>query len=232
MKPVIPPELGEYKGYKLYSASTLHHLPFGDCFDYCRLSIAVLRSNGVPAVLDYLPQWGRGFLSHSWFAFLNDNGAFLCSPWGIDSNPGDIFHPWAPIPKIFRYTYSRNPRMEKYMQSAGSTDGTFSLFQKDVTDQYLLTSDPEIPLFPIPYDSKWIYIAAFNNSGWNIVDFGKRHGRKGHFQEMGRRMAYMTFGLSDGRLVPASVKGKVDFPQIGLEKGTTERGIPKVSKSC
>ena len=55
-----------------------------------------------------------------------------------------------------------------------------------------------------PYDSKWIYIAAFNNSGWNIVDFGKRHGRKGHFQEMGRRMAYMTFGLSDGRLVPAS----------------------------
>lgn len=204
MKPVIPPELGEYKGYKLYSASTLHHLPFGDCFDYCRLSIAVLRSNGVPAVLDYLPQWGRGFLSHSWFAFLNDNGAFLCSPWGIDSNPGDIFHPWAPIPKIFRYTYSRNPRMEKYMQSAGSTDGTFSLFQKDVTDQYLLTSDPEIPLFPIPYDSKWIYIAAFNNSGWNIVDFGKRHGRKGHFQEMGRRMAYMTFGLSDGRLVPAS----------------------------
>ena len=30
----------------------------------------------------------------------------------------------------------------------------------------------------------------------------------------------------------AFVKGKVDFPQIGLEKGTTERGIPKVSKSC
>lgn len=29
-----------------------------------------------------------------------------------------------------------------------------------------------------------------------------------------------------------AVKGKVDFPQIGLEKGTTERGIPKVSKSC
>ena len=28
------------------------------------------------------------------------------------------------------------------------------------------------------------------------------------------------------------VKGKVDFPQIGLEKGTTERGVSKVSKSC
>ncbi len=29
-----------------------------------------------------------------------------------------------------------------------------------------------------------------------------------------------------------SVKGKVDFPQIGFEKGTTERGVSKVSKSC
>ena len=33
-----------------------------------------------------------------------------------------------------------------------------------------------------------------------------------------------------GILTDVSVKGKVDFPQIGLEKVTTERGIPKVSK--
>ena len=30
----------------------------------------------------------------------------------------------------------------------------------------------------------------------------------------------------------STVKGKVDFPQIGFEKGTTERGVSKVSKSC
>ena len=29
-----------------------------------------------------------------------------------------------------------------------------------------------------------------------------------------------------------TVKSKVDFPQIGFEKGTTERGVSKVSKSC
>ena len=28
-----------------------------------------------------------------------------------------------------------------------------------------------------------------------------------------------------------TVKGKVDFPQIGFKKGTTERGFSKVSKS-
>ena len=29
-----------------------------------------------------------------------------------------------------------------------------------------------------------------------------------------------------------TVDSKVDFPQIGFEKGTTERGVSKVSKSC
>ena len=33
------------------------------------------------------------------------------------------------------------------------------------------------------------------------------------------------------RLDNEAVKGKVDFPQIGFEKGTTERGFSKVSKS-
>lgn len=34
------------------------------------------------------------------------------------------------------------------------------------------------------------------------------------------------------RIITSTVKGKVDFPQIGFEKGTTERGVSKVSKSC
>ena len=42
------------------------------------------------------------------------------------------------------------------------------------------------------------------------------------------RVNYMGYDVLEYK----DVKGKVDFPQIGLEKGTTERGIPKVSKSC
>ena len=38
-------------------------------------------------------------------------------------------------------------------------------------------------------------------------------------------------GLSDVVRSEPAVKGKVDFPQIGFEKGTTERGFSKVSKS-
>ena len=41
---------------------------------------------------------------------------------------------------------------------------------------------------------------------------------------------YGTKG-NNGVILITTVKGKVDFPQIGFEKGTTERGFSKVSKS-
>ena len=46
---------------------------------------------------------------------------------------------------------------------------------------------------------------------------------------MGLDMTYLAYQSS--QIYASSVKGKVDFPQIGFEKGTTERGFSKVSKS-
>ena len=60
-----------------------------------------------------------------------------------------------------------------------------------------------------------------------------------HSGEISMRKARDVYGkwfidaVNNGRLFPCrvDVKGKVDFPQIGFEKGTTERGFSKVSKS-
>ena len=56
------------------------------------------------------------------------------------------------------------------------------------------------------------------------------------FHQQGKKWYYhLDMKLTGDEFInvcKATVKGKVDFPQIGLEKGTTERGIPKVSKSC
>ena len=43
---------------------------------------------------------------------------------------------------------------------------------------------------------------------------------------------FIELGSSGSVRLSLIVKGKVDFPQIGFEKGTTERGVSKVSKSC
>ena len=55
----------------------------------------------------------------------------------------------------------------------------------------------------------------------------------------GKRKSDLLFVIPRGDLLDAyciavldpGVKCKVDFPQIGFEKGTTERGVSKVSKS-
>lgn len=49
--------------------------------------------------------------------------------------------------------------------------------------------------------------------------------RDAHYLLVGKDVQFIKSGQT-------AVKGKVDFPQIGFEKGTTERGVSKVSKSC
>lgn len=204
IKPYIPANLNEYNGYSLSAASSMYRMPFGDCFDYAALSVAALRSHGVPAVLDYLPQWGRGFLRHAWYAFVNDNGAFLPSEWGVDSDPGTVFHPWRPIPKIYRYCYAPDPFRNYYFECSKLKYSGFTPFQKDVTDWYVSTSDPVVPLFKTISEDDFIYIATFNNDRWNIIDIGVRRGKKGYFKKMGRNNAYMAFGYDGTHLVPVS----------------------------
>lgn len=208
--PNIPLNYAEYKGYRLFAAAAFYRMPFGDCFDYSTLSVAVLRSHGIPAVFDYLPQWGRGFLRHAWFGFMNDNGVFMASEWGLDSDPGTPFHPWRPIPKIYRYSYAPVPARSDYLRNSKYPLDGFSPFEEDVTDWYMSTSDPNVPLFRTDLSDDYLYIAAFNNYRWNPIDVGCRNGRKGAFSKMGRRNAYLVFGHDGSGLVPVSHPFTID----------------------
>ena len=224
IRPNIPPNLAEYKGYKLFGASSIYRLPFGDCFDYTTLAVAALRSHAVPAVFDYLPQWGRGFLSHSWFAFFNDNGDFMSSPWGIDSDPATVFHPWAPIPKIYRHCYAADPFRQEYISRAKYHLPQFTQVQQDVTDQYISTTDPQVPLLDVNLADDYLYIAAFNNFGWNAIDIGSQKNNRACFQKMGRKMAYIVLGFDGRQLVPASLpftiatNGQIQFRKADTTK--------------
>lgn len=236
VRPNIPPNLAEYKGYKLFDASALARLPFGDCYDYTTLAVAALRSHAIPALFDYLPQWGRGYLSHSWFAFLNDNGDFMSSPWGLDSDPASVFHPWSPIPKIYRYCYAADPSRRDYIDHAKHRLPQFTPFQQDVTDQYISTVDPQVPLIDAGLKDDYLYIAAFNNFGWNVIDIGRREGNKACFRKMGRKMAYIAFGFDGRQLIPVSrpftvaTNGQIRFREADttdLNRICVTRKMPK-----
>ena len=71
--------------------------------------------------------------------------------------------------------------------------GTFrNLFIRDVTEQYMQTTDLTVPVkFNADIETHYGYLAAFDNSEWVPLDFGKRDGSKIRFGNIGRTAALL-----------------------------------------
>lgn len=186
------------------SASTIYKLPCGPCNDYVNLAVSTLRSIGLPAVIESLPQWGRHHLGHTWYALWADKGKMMPSAWDLQTNPGNYSFPYERIPKVFRQSYSINRQTEEYFRKSLHKHSTFSVFNQDVTDEYMTTSNLSIPVFDQNISENYVYIALFNGNEWNIVDYGTIEKKCAQFTKMGREVVYIVLGLVDSRLVPIS----------------------------
>lgn len=195
----------DYNGYTLFNSRTLWEIGFGTCENYSLAVAAVMRSKGIPACLESLPQWSYKKTGHGWHTIMNDNGAYLPCPWNLESMPGTVFFPHQKMPKIFRHTYARDPFMEEYFQECKIRLPKFSLFKKDVTGEYVATTDVEVPIETKGLDdNKYAYIATFDTETWNVVYPGKIKNGKVRFENMGRGMAYIVLGCVGDKQIPIS----------------------------
>lgn len=211
--------------YSLLSASTLYKTPFGTCDDYSLLAAAVLRSEGVPVVNEYFPNWGRMKSGHSWYTTLNIDGNVLPFYWGLDSSPGASFFIDDPVPKVYRTSYVVNERNLNYLQTCRHIVFNISAFHKDVTSEYISTSNLSIPVFEeLKNVDNWAYIAVFDNQNWVIVDFGTLKRKKAQFENIGRNILYMVFGYNGFGLKPIS------YPFILHTDGDIQYLIPDDKK--
>lgn len=196
------------KGYSFGAANNMYKITYGECTDYVRLAICVLRSLGLPAMYNYTPQWGRYRAGHDWYTILNDKGELLSSEWDISSDIASVFFPYQRIPKVFRYTYAINRDVEKYLNDA-IWQYPFSVFQKDVTDEHFATSDLEIPvsLNTDRISDKYAYLGIFNGCSidWDILTFGEIKDEKGNVLKTKNNKVY----------VPKRNKLTAYFPKTG-----------------
>lgn len=222
----LTPGFGIYNRspHPLLSADLLPHITFGRCSDYVNLAVLAYRSVGLPAVIDEAPFWGRYRSGHSWYVLLGDRGQELPAEWDIGSVPGWQFFPYQRIPKVYRHTYSANPRIKKYL-SESTYRYPFNPCRNDVTDRYGKPFDIRIKLTHGSGDrvrlaEKYAYIAIFNGLGrdWSIVDFGTVKRGYAHFSNMGRDILYIVLGYDGKDIIPVS------DPFI-LEKSGTVRYI-------
>ena len=196
-------------GLPLLSAYLQVHQTYGDIPDYALTAVLAMRCAGIPAVLDETPVGSRGTAATKWFVIISDRGEHLTSEWDFSTMIGGGFFPYDRGPKVYRNSYAINKERQEYKHKA-KYQYPFDLGKQDVTSQYFLTSNIQLPIDKSVRNQlkdKYVYIASAvrdENKPWQIVDFGKMKYGKACFHDMGREVLYMVMGYNGEELIPIS----------------------------
>ncbi len=216
---------GEMVEYPLDMLPMLH---LGNCKTIAYYNVALLRSAGISATVDYVPQWGNRSMGHSWGVVFMDDSTTLT--FGRGESLGEHFNgrPDKKMPKVFRQTFLDNKVMLDIMSEAKETIP--DLFRTtnimDVTSSYTSTSDVEVRLYNKPevLDRKWFFLSVFDNEDWVPVWFGENEDGRVKFSSMGRGIVYMPcYYDADGYMKAAA------NPFILNEDGTVDVIAPQIN---
>lgn len=181
-----------------FSLADLLDVKLGNCESYSARSVALLRAFGIPATMDFVPQWGNRSMGHSWAVmFINDKQTL---PFGQNEALGAHFdeRPELTLPKIYRHTFAR----QEWLKEISTDDDPYipALFRSqrysDVTDAYVETSDITISIKDRKWldGVKWLYLAVFDNREWIPVAFSRiSKNATVSFLKVGRGIAYIPF---------------------------------------
>jgi len=194
----LKPGLFAYRMEPIHRLDTKMKMPFGVCQDYVEIAAAVLRSEGIPAVVDFTPQWPFRHLGHSWNVLLANSGKTI--PFsGVESNPGKPHKLDEKMAKVYRKTYAANPEIEELLREESCVpDALRNRFMRDVTNEYMATEDVEVAVSGVK--GGYAYLAVFNNKVWVPVAYGKVKRGKARFEDMGRNILYMPMAYKNDRL--------------------------------
>jgi len=206
----------------------LMNIKKGICSDYVDLGTYIYRSLGIPAGIDFIPQWATRSVGHSWNVFHTGNNGMYDYSFGDDTIGNHIKDHEEKAAKIFRYTYAKQPN-SLAMQNK---DEEFlpPTFQnpciKDVTDSYLECKDITVS-FTKPHSRKrkYAYLCNFNNHDWIPVFWGKINGDKSTFTKMGKDVAYLPAYYDQEGITPAA------DPFILTKEGEIKKLIPNHSST-
>lgn len=184
--------------------TALQHVKSASCKEYAHLCVAVLRAHGLPATIDFTPQWGNRSMGHEWCVFFPDNHTFI--PFNPGERLGDHFMKRKEdrLTKVFRITYDKQPEslfMQKGNEEIPDVFDTPCIM--DVTAEYTRTSDVEVVLYDNEYQDRFVYLAVFDDRNWSIVHWGRRNGNKAVFKDMARDVVYMPVFYRHGDIIPA-----------------------------
>ena len=155
------------------------------CADQARRDVFRLRSIGIPAALDYVPSYANRDGEHHWYSVV-----------GNDEMQMEYYRK---APKIFRYTYSRQPvpvpRKGEYIPPL-----FLDPFLKDVTDMYIPVANPVVkPVGNRTVANPHAYLCVFNKRKWLPACIGDADKREARFKNVGRNALYLPVAYQGRR---------------------------------
>ena len=152
----------------------------------------MMRSIGIPVMLDFTPQWPFRSMGHYWNVLLDNTGKNLAFGGCETKTDPDILHkPSQKIAKVYRRTYAINQDLVKLNTTEEVVPDLFrNIFMKDVTSEYMKTCDIMIPTQK-KRNHKHAYLAVFDNQKWVPICYGTQKGKVCYFNEIGKDIAYL-----------------------------------------
>lgn len=184
-----------------FSSSEFERIRTGSCKHGVYYTAQVLRSVGMPTVVDYTPKWAGANNGHEWNAIFLEDGTL---------HPFDAIHrglkidlSWRKIAKVYRKTFADQkikiePKHEHEIPKALRRN-----FDKDVTEQYVDTKDV---IIPIKDDEgfKYAVISTYHGFDWVPQCWGDIKNGKAKFDNMGVDNLYAVFLYDDGQYIRKS----------------------------
>jgi hypothetical protein len=188
-------------------ALQLLHRKKGACEDGADLIALGLRSQGIPATVDFVPYWATSSASH----FLYSSPSLLKAPENILDSLGNPLPRQFRMPrepgKVLRTTYSKQEGALATILPRNEIPSGFlhTLNYKDVTDEYWETQNLDIPVnnTQVTISKENIaYACVFNTLDWRIIWWGKIKDNKAHFANMSKGAVYLPMQYTNNKLHP------------------------------
>lgn len=238
----MKPHIDEDIKYPIMKWETMSKVPFGTCDYYTSVSLALLRSKGIPVISDFTPHWACRRLGHTWNVLISENGFHY--PFDTaGSLPGNSYRLSEKLAKAYRHTYAINEELVDLNNSEKNVPSLFNtIFIKDVTSDYIKSANVNIKPSGLMKDKKYAFLAIFGDRDWTPICFGKVSGKKVLYEDIGRNSLYMPYCYNDsGKIIPigvpfiVSLNGKMKEINVNRKKRTDmilKRKYPALENSC
>lgn len=166
----------------------------GRCGDISNMMMYAMRSNAIPAVVDFTPWWADRDNNHAWEVILDAQGRGKAR---LLSRAAKVYRKTFAIQRdSLAYRAGASEKLPRYLNSRN---------YKDVTDQYVETTDVAVHLEndQPAAGTRFAYVCVFNGGKWRPIHWGKLDGNRVTFTKLGRHVAYLPAYCVDGEVMPA-----------------------------